>query len=86
MWYVYVLVSLTSGKLYVGITQHLERRIHEHNDGKSKFTSGHMPWRLIYFEELPDTQSARDREKYLKSAAGKRFLKKFLGSAGSLPD
>jgi len=48
----------------------------EHNRGKSKFTKGHRPWKLVYFEEAMDWKSARVREKYLKSAAGKMWLKK----------
>jgi putative endonuclease len=86
MWYVYVLKSRASGKFYVGITQDLSRRIHEHNSGKSKFTSGHVPWNSIYHECLGNTREARIREKYLKSAAGKRYLAKVLSAAGSLPD
>jgi putative endonuclease len=86
MWYVYALKSLTSGKLYIGMTQNIERRLAEHNAGKSKFTSGHTPWILVYSENVNDTTAARTREKYLKSAAGKRFLKLHLKDAGSLPD
>ncbi len=68
------------------MTRDLDRRVHEHNSGKSKFTSGHMPWSLIYSEQVSGTSAARSREKYLKSAAGKRYLKEIIGSAGSLPD
>ena len=85
MWTVYVLRSLSSNILYVGMTQDIERRIAEHNAGKSKFTSGHIPWVVLYKEPCPDSTSARKREKYLKSAAGKRFIQKIL-QAGSLPD
>jgi hypothetical protein len=35
---------------------------------------------MIYTEEHPDWQSARTREKYLKSAAGKRWLEKYLAA------
>lgn len=65
------------------MTQNLNRRITEHNAGKSKFTSGHMPWELLYQESFETAHDARIGEKYLKSAAGKRFLDRI---AGSLPD
>ena len=85
MWKVYVISSLTSGKLYVGMTEDTIRRLIEHNAGRSKFTSGHTPWKLIYSEEIgQDINEARKREKYLKSAAGKRFLKRKV--TGSPPD
>lgn len=73
---VYVLRSLKSGKYYVGMAIDVERRLDEHNKGKSKFTSGHVPWELIYQETIGIAIEARKREKYLKSSAGKQFLKK----------
>jgi putative endonuclease len=47
-------------------------RLHEHNSGKNRFTKGHRPWKIIYTEQQPDWTLARQREKYLKSAAGKK--------------
>ena len=85
MWTVYVLQSLRSGKYYVGMTTNLDQRLREHNAGRSKFTSGHIPWIVIYTEQVDNSALARKREKYLKSAAGKKFIAKQLGSAGSLP-
>ncbi len=75
-WKVYVLESLTSGKHYVGMSRDVTRRLKEHNAGKGKFTSGHRPWKLIYCEEAGEIESARNREKYLKSSAGRKFLEK----------
>jgi predicted GIY-YIG superfamily endonuclease len=85
MWHVYILKSRESGKRYVGMSQDVNNRIAEHNSGKSKFTSGHKPWELIYSEPYLTSTEARVREKYFKTSAGKRWLEKKL-SAGSLPD
>ncbi len=65
------------------------RRLHDHNAGKNRFTKGHLPWKIIYTEQHPDWAAARVREKYLKTAAGKRWLKEYLrsqGREGSLPE
>ncbi|MBX7095765.1 MAG: GIY-YIG nuclease family protein [Flavobacteriales bacterium] len=78
--FVYVLRSLKDGLFYVGMTTDCENRLMEHNTGKSKFTSGHMPWEMIYKESHLGYAAARKREKYLKSAAGKRWLSKHLQS------
>jgi predicted GIY-YIG superfamily endonuclease len=75
---VYVLKSVKSHIFYTGMTKDLENRIMEHNSGKSKFTSGHVPWLVIYTEEHGDWNEARVREKYLKSTSGKRWLMKKL--------
>jgi hypothetical protein len=37
-----------------------------------------MPWRVIYTELFSDSKSARTREKYLKTGAGRRFLDRTL--------
>lgn len=73
---IYVLKSLTSEIYYTGMTQNLDNRLKEHNSGKSKFTSGHMPWVIVYSELQSDWANARIREKYLKSTAGKTWLRK----------
>ena len=77
MWSVYVIRSKSDEIYYVGMSTNIISRINEHNAGKSKFTSGHRPWELIYFEDnFPSAVEARKREKYLKSAAGKKFISK----------
>jgi predicted GIY-YIG superfamily endonuclease len=91
MWSVYVLKSLKDLILYVGMSKDVEQRLRHHNAGKSKFTSGHKPWQLIYVENnFQSATDARLREKYFKSAAGKKFLQKkietmSMESQGSLP-
>jgi putative endonuclease len=72
---VYVLRSLSGGKHYVGMATDVVARLKEHNRGKSRFTKGHIPWELLYAEEVGAAALARKREKYLKSAAVKKYLK-----------
>ena len=77
-FYIYAIVSEKDGVIYVGMTTDYEARLKEHNSGKSKYTSGHMPWRMFYTELLGDAASARIREKYFKTASGKRKLRAIL--------
>ena len=72
---VYVLKSISAEKSYVGMTENLERRLGEHNAGKHAYTKRHVPWIVIHEEIYSTLHNARIREKYLKSAAGRRFLK-----------
>jgi len=78
MYFVYVLKSINHNKTYVGYTNNLNRRIEEHNKGRSKFTRTYKPWQLIYKEEYPTISEAMKREKYLKTSAGRNFLKKIV--------
>jgi putative endonuclease len=79
-FFVYAIVSEKDGTIYVGIALSCEARLKDHNNGKSKYTSGHTPWRLFYTEYVGETMLARDREKYYKSASGKRKLRAILNA------
>jgi putative endonuclease len=79
MYTVYVLRD-EAGNLYKGMTINLRRRLSEHRRGHTKSTKKLKNPLVVYSEELPDRESARAREKYLKSAAGRRFLKSKLCS------
>jgi len=76
---VYVLKNSVNEEHYTGMSFDVHRRLKEHNSGKNRFTRAFMPWYVIYKEEHQDYASARIREKYLKSYAGKMWLKKQLG-------
>ncbi len=67
-----------SGRHYVGITVDLPQRIKEHNAGRTRGDRGRGPFTLIHREEHPDHATARVREKYLKSGAGREWLKRRL--------
>ncbi len=77
MYIVYVLLNSDGSRRYTGMTSNLERRIKEHNAGQTKSTKNHR-WKVVYQEEFIDRNSARKREKYLKSAAGRRYLQTIL--------
>jgi putative endonuclease len=74
MIYVYAIKSKERRYLYVGLTNDVERRVNQHQKGYEKTTRPYRPFRLILCETYPDRAEARIREKYLKTAAGKRFL------------
>lgn len=61
--------------LYVGYTNNLTKRLEEHNKGKVPSTKNRMPLKLIYWEGCLNQQDATRREKYLKTAWGKRYIK-----------
>jgi putative endonuclease len=75
MWYVYILQSSKDKKYYTGSTNDLKRRFNEHDAGKVFSTKNRRPLELIYYEAGLDRIKARKREKYLKTAWGKRYLK-----------
>jgi putative endonuclease len=78
MFTVYALKSLNNNFIYVGITENLEKRLIRHNKGYVKSTKRYSPFELFYSEKCENGIKAREREKYLKSTSGKRFLKSIL--------
>ena len=74
-YYIYVLKSETTDFSYVGYTSDLEKRLVEHNRGKSLSTRGRRPWRLVYKEEYTTRSGAVLRERYFKSVKGRLELK-----------
>jgi len=75
MFYSYVLKSNVDGKLYIGYTDNLKRRIKEHNTGHTESTKIRKPFELVYYEACIDKYKAIAREKYFKSGFGRRYLK-----------
>jgi putative endonuclease len=79
VFYVYVLKSKNDYSQYIGLSQNVEERLEEHNTGRVNSTKSKRPWQLIYTESFTTRLEARKREKYLKSAAGRRFRKQIMG-------
>jgi len=77
-WCVYLLISQRTGKWYTGSTNGLQKRILSHNSGKNTSTKFGIPWKLVYCEISLNREDARARELYLKSGAGKRYIKNRL--------
>jgi putative endonuclease len=76
MHIVYVLEEKNTHEKYIGYTTDLKRRLAEHNRHKNVSTAHGEHWKLIYAEAYVEKMDAIGREKFLKSGAGWRFLKK----------
>lgn len=65
--YLYIMANRRRGATYIGVTNDLIRRVHEH---RTKAVSGHTKRyniaRLVYFETHEDITTAIQREKTLK--------------------
>jgi putative endonuclease len=66
-YYIYIM-SNNAGITYIGVTNDLARRVHEHKTGKIPgFASAHKTHKLVHYEEFPYINDAIAREKQLKS-------------------
>ncbi len=79
-YYTYAIRSETTDKIYIGYTNNLTNRLKRHNNElahkKSSYTYKNIgPWVLIHEEEFSTRKEATIREKQLKSAKGREFIK-----------
>ncbi|HET9476823.1 MAG TPA: GIY-YIG nuclease family protein [Dehalococcoidia bacterium] len=84
MHYLYVLRSLKDGRLYTGIAANVERRLNDHNAGRSRATRYRRPLVLLYTEAHQTRAEAMARERYFKTAEG-GALKRRLIAEHELP-
>ena len=76
MFFAYVLKSLDHDFYYKGHCENLDERLTQHNSGMTESIRPYIPFKLVYKEEFTTREEAIKRERYFKSAAGRRFLKK----------
>lgn len=77
MHYVYILESEVGEKhWYTGVTNDLDRRLEEHNNGDSIHTSKFKPWKYKNIVGFHSREKAEAFEKYLKSKSGRAFAQR----------
>ena len=74
-FYVYVLRSTNFDRNYVGFTTNINRRLKQHNSGKTTSTKPYIPWRILFYETFFTKEEALKREKFLKSGVGRSYIK-----------
>jgi putative endonuclease len=81
-YFTYILQSKKDNRYYIGSTSDIDRRLKEHNSGKTKSLRYRRPLILVYFEEYESRGLAENREKQIKSYKGGRAFKHLiLGSS-----
>ena len=80
MYYVYILESLSDNSFYIGYTNSLKRRLAEHNEGKSRYTSKKIPWKIVYYEAFDEKSKAIKRERFLKKQKNREFYLRLINN------
>jgi putative endonuclease len=74
VYYVYILRSQKLQRFYVGSTESVERRLQEHNAGRSKSTRSGAPWTLVRVETFTTRSEAVLQERKIKARGIGRYL------------
>ena len=78
MFFLYVLRN-PQGRLYVGFTEDIERRVKQHQENQGGWTRGKGPWELAYHEVFASRDEALRRERNLKRGEQNQELRNRLG-------
>ncbi|MEK7616801.1 MAG: GIY-YIG nuclease family protein [Patescibacteria group bacterium] len=78
MGIVYILKSLVNGRYYIGSTNDLERRLFEHNNGKTKSTRFTRPYNLVFKQVYGSVLEARIVERKLKNFKSRIIIEKII--------
>jgi len=79
MHFVYIIQSIAHpDQYYSGLTEDVEKRLRDHNCGKSKHTAKFKPWELVSYHFFRNENTAVAFEKYLKTGSGRALAKKLL--------
>ena len=78
MFFTYIIFSPKIGRYYIGSTLNLDKRLKEHNSGKTFSTRNKGPWELVFSEQFTNRHDAIIKEKLIKSYKGGNAFKKLI--------
>ncbi len=73
-YFTYILFSNKLNQYYIGSTNNIERRLNDHNTGRSKHTSKGMPWNIVFTKEFESRTDAVRLEISIKKRGAARYL------------
>ncbi|MCR4333463.1 MAG: GIY-YIG nuclease family protein [Patescibacteria group bacterium] len=80
----YILYSQKTNKFYTGSSRTgTTSRLVAHNAGHTRSTKSGIPWMLVLEEQCATYTDARQRENFLKSGAGRKWIGENFGSLKS---
>ena len=66
-FFLYILHCKETDKLYIGYTSNLEKRLSDHNSGRSKYTRSQGKWELLFSKKMESKTVAISFERKLKN-------------------
>ena len=82
MFYVYIIYSKSLDKYYIGHSNDLKRRLIEHNNNTTRFTSSGSPWELKYSKSFDSRGEAMSYENSLKRKKSRKYLEWIISQSG----
>ena len=80
MYFIYILRSLKNNRHYIGSTNNLERRLLEHNSGKTKSLKYLRPLEVVFKKAFEKEFDAKTIEKKLKKFKNRKIIENIVAS------
>ena len=78
MYFVYILQSIKNNRYYIGSTNNLERRLLEHNCGKTKSLKYLRPLKIVFQKGYEKESDARLIERKLKKFKSRIIIENII--------
>ncbi len=78
MFNFYILVSLKTGRYYIGSTGNIENRFKAHNLGRVTSTKSMKPWKLAFTKTYDTLSGARRMEANVKGWKSRKAIEKLI--------
>ena len=78
MYFVYILQSEPTGRFYVGHTENLIVRFHQHQSGANRSTRNRGPWWMPYYEVYETRSDAMNREREIKAKKSAASIRRIV--------
>ena len=79
MFYTYIIYSECIDRYYIGSTENLDRRLNDHNGGRTSSTRGKGPWTLKWSKQFSTRSEAVSEENRLKARKSRIYLEQLIG-------
>ena len=83
-YFVYILFSESLNRFYIGTTDDVNKRLHEHNTGHydNSFTIKGIPWSLFHVIECMNSKQAFELERFIKKMKSAVFIRRLKTDPG----
>ena len=78
MFFTYIIYSQRIDRYYIGSTDDLQRRLDDHNSGRTPSTRKKGPWMLRWSKEFATRSEALAEEKRLKARKSRAYLEQLI--------
>ena len=77
-FFVYILYSESLNRYYTGYTKDVQKRLDQHNAGRTPSTKSGRPWIVAYTESFWDKSLASAREAEIKRMKSRHYIESLI--------